>query len=260
MHSLRPCRWRAAIGVLLALPLMACQPRSITPAQDADLRAVFDQLQRGDLTRIDAAFDPQFHNPEVAASLPGLKALIPPSQPQIQRLNAASETDKQGRLNYGASYEYDYPGVGLLTQVEMRQDAKGRKTITALRVVRAPQPHLVDHYRFGLVGKMPFQYAFLALMALAPLLGVWGIVAVWRAPDPPRKWKPLWTLAMAIGFMDLKMNWADGVTILKVDSLHILYVTAAKFSPVSPWMLSTSLPLASIAFLIGYRPAKTPRL
>ncbi len=247
---------RALLVLLLAAPLLACQARSITPAQDAALRAVFDQVRRGDTRGVEAAFDPQFRTPDLQAALPGLQALIPPGQPQIQRLNAASEVDKQGRLNFGASYEYDYPGVGLLTQVEMRQDARGHRTITALRVVRAPRPHLVDHYRFDLAGKPPGQYGFLVLMLLSPALGVWGIVAVWRAPDLARRWKPLWTLAMAIGFMDLTLDWADGQAYLTLNSLHVFYVTARKFGPLSPWMLSTSLPLAAIAFLIGYRPLK----
>jgi hypothetical protein len=251
---------KTAIRLLLALclliPLAACQGRSITAQQDAELRGVFDQVRRGDLEGVEAAFDPQYVKPTLHAGLPDMRSMIPPGQPQIQRLNAASDTDRQGRLNYGASYEYDYPGSALLTQIEMRQDKAGRKTITALRVVRA-EPHLVDHYRFSLLGKTPQNYLFLVLVALAPLLGIWGIVAVWRAPDLPRKWKPLWTLAMALGFMDLTMDWANGDVVIQVVSLHILYVTASKFGPLSPWMISTSLPLASIAFLIGYRPPKT---
>jgi hypothetical protein len=61
---------------------------------------------------------------------------------------------------------------------------------------------------------------------------------------------------MALGFMDLTMDWATGDVVIQVARLHILYITASKFGPLSPWMISTSLPLASIAFLIGYRPQK----
>jgi hypothetical protein len=247
--------FRALLAFLLLIPLAACQWQSITAQQDAELRGVFEQVRRGDLNGVEAAFDPQYRTPTLHAGLPDMRSMIPTGQPQVQRLNSALEKDAQGRLNYGASYEYDYPGSALLTQIEMRQDAAGRKTITAFRVVRA-QPHLVDHYRFGLVGKTPQHYLFLVLMLIAPLLGIWGIVAVWRAPDLPRKWKPLWTLAMALGFMDLTMDWATGDVVVQVARLHILYITASKFGPLSPWMISTSLPLASIAFLIGYRPPK----
>jgi hypothetical protein len=216
---------------------------------------VFDQVRRGDLQGVEAAFDPQYRTGALHAGLPGLRDQIPPGQPQVQRLNTALEKDAQGRLNYGASYEYDFPGHGLLVQVQMRQDAAGHKSITAFSLVSA-QPHLADHYRFGLLDRKAPQYAFLVLVLMAPVLGLWGMVAVWRAPDLPRKWKPIWTLAMAIGFMDLTMDWANGDVVLTVANLHVLYVTARQFSPLSPWMISTSLPLASIAFLLGYRPPK----
>jgi hypothetical protein len=245
---------RALFLTLLALPLAACQPKAITPAQDAELRAVVERLHQGDIQGIEAAFDAKYLTPTVKAGLPGLPGMFPPGQPQIQPINTAADTDKAGVLSYGATYEYDYPGVGLLTQVEMIRAPNGPARLMALRVVRAPQPHLLDHYRFSLAGKPAYQYGFLMLMILSPLLGLWGIVAVWRADDLGRRWKPIWTLAMAIGFMDLTMDWADGRCILTVRTLHILYLSAAKFSPISPWMLSCSLPLASIAFLIGYRP------
>jgi hypothetical protein len=246
-------------GLILAfclIPLAACQWRTITSEQDADLRAVFAQFQRGDLTGVEAAFDPEFRTPALHTALPFMQGMLPPGASEVQRLNAAVERDKQGRLNYGATYEYDFPGHGLLVQIEKRQDLSGRKTLTAFSIIPASQPHLAREYRFSLIGQTPAHYIFLVLVALAPALGLWGLVAMWRAPDLPRRWKPLWTLAMALGFMDLTMNWHDGSVVVQVARLHVLYVSAAKFGPLSPWLISTSLPLASIAFLLGYRPPK----
>ncbi len=247
--------WTLLLAVLLLAPLAACQLPWLSAQQDADLRGVFEQVRGGDLGKLEAAFDPQFRPPTLHADLPGWRALVPPGTPKIQRLNQAVSTDKQGRTNYGAGYEYDYPGKALLVLVEMRQDAFGKKTVTLFQVRGAP-PHLVDDYRFSLTNRKPFQYGFLFLVVLAPLIGLWGIVAVWRAPDLPRRWKPLWTLAMVIGFMDLTMDWRTGDVFLQTANLHILYITAKRFSPLSPWLISTSLPLASIAFLLGYRPPK----
>jgi hypothetical protein len=246
------------LAALLLLPLGACQWQSLTPQQDADLRGVFDQLHRGDLAGLEAAYDPQYRPATLNADLARMQSEIPPGQPQIQQVNHATETDKQGRLNYGASYEYDYPGTALLAQIEMRQDKAGHKAVTNV-FLRPADPHLIDRYRFNLTGKKPYQYIFLFLVALAPFLGFWGMVAVWRAHDLPRKWKPIWTLAMALGFMDLTMDWTNGSVVLTVANLHVLYVTARHFSPLSPWMISTSLPLASIAFLLGYRPTRLER-
>jgi hypothetical protein len=44
-----------------------------------------------------------------------------------------------------------------------------------------------------------------------------------------------------------------------VAHIHILWIRAARFGPLSPWMISTSLPVAAIAFLLGYRPPRLAR-
>ena len=245
----------ALLSLVLVASLAGCQWRSISAAQDAELRGVFEQVRKGDIASVENAFEARYRTPGLHADLPQWQGQIPPGTPQIQRINSAVQTEK-GVTDYGASYEYDYPNNrAILAQIEMRQDAAGKKAITAFRVVKS-EPHLLDRYRFGVTGKKPQQYAFLMLVLLAPVLGVWGVIAVWRAPDLPRKWKPLWTLAMALGFMDLTMDWATGDVFLQINNIHILWITAKQFSPLSPWMISTSLPLASIAFLIGYRPPK----
>ena len=244
------------LALSLFIPLAACQWRTITAEQDADLRATFAQFQRGDLAGIEAAFDPEFRTPTLHTALPFMQGMLPPGASEVQRLNAAVLRDSQGRLNYGATYEYDFPGHGLLVQIEKRQDSSGRKSLTAFSIIPASQPHLAREYRFSLIGQTPAHYIFRVLVALAPILGLWGLIAMWRAPDLPRRWKPLWTLAMALGFMDLTMNWHDGSVVIQVARLHVLYLSAAKLGPLSPWLISTSLPLASIAFLLGYRAIK----
>ena len=248
---------RALLAALcLLIPLTACQWQSLSAKQDAELRTVFEQFQKGDLQAIETSYDPQYRTPALHEHLATMHDMVPPGTPGIQRLNTAVQTDKQGRTDYGASYEYDFPGHGLLVQIEKRQDAAGRTTITALDLRGAPKTHLVDDYRFSLTGRKPAHFIYLFLFMLSPALGLWGMTAVWRAPDIGRRWKPIWTLAMMMGFMDLTLNWHDGTVTLQTAHLHILYDAVSKFGPLSPWMLSTSLPLASIAFLLGYRPPK----
>jgi hypothetical protein len=173
----------------------------------------------------------------------------------VEVLKSAVQTNPDGSTDYGALYEYDYPSTAVLAEIQMRQDKAGRKAITAVQLRQAPAG--ISHaFDFGLTGKKPYQYLFLILMALAPGFGVWGLVALWRAPDI--RWKFFWALAMLIGFMDLTMDWRTGDVILNVAFVHPLWIYARKFGPLSPWMLSTSLPLAAIAFLLGYRRLERP--
>ncbi len=247
-----------ALLLVLILPLAACALQDmlgLSPTQDADLRAVFDKVRAGDLGGVEAAFDPQYRTATLHEALPGLRHQIPAGTARARLLKGVVQTDK-GRTDYGGIYAYDFPHEAILVDVQMRQDKTGHKSITAFNL-RQAEPGIADRYAFGLSGKKYYQYIFLFLTALSPGLGIWGLVALWRAPDI--RWKWLWALAMTVGFMDLTMDWTTGDVFLNVAELHFLWIYAKQFGPLSPWMISTSLPVAAIAFLLGYRPPRLQR-
>jgi hypothetical protein len=237
------------------LPLLAACQRGLTPQQDADLRAVYGRMAANDLAGIEGRFDPQFKRPTLHQGLQFMQGMIPPQPPKVQVLKSAVQANPDGSTDYGAMYEYDYPSTAVLAEIQMRQDKAGRKAITAVQLRQAPVG-IAHAFDFGLTGKKYYQYIFLVLMALAPGFGVWGLAALWRAPDI--KWKFFWALAMLLGFMDLTMDWRTGDVILNIAFVHPFWIYARKFGPLSPWMLSTSLPLAAIAFLLGYRRLERP--
>lgn len=240
----------------LALPLLAaCGLNGVTPQQDADLRAVYEKMKANDLAGIEAEFTPQFKQAGLHQGLEFMQGMIPPDQPKVTMLKGLSQPGPDGSTDYGAQYEYDYKSTAVLAQIEIRQDKAGRKTISAVQLHQAPVG--ISHaFDFSLLHKKSYQYVFLVLMLMAPGFGIWGLVALWRAPDI--KWKFFWALAMLLGFMDLTMDWRTGDVFLNIAAIHPLWIFAKKFGPLSPWMLSTSLPLASIAFLLGYRRLERP--
>lgn len=239
----------------VCLPLLASCARGITPQQDAELRAVYEKMRTNDLSGIEGQFNPQYKQPTLHQGLQFMQGMIPPDRPKVQMLKSLSEPGPDGSTDYGAQYEYDYASTAVLAQIEIRQDKAGRKTITAVQLRQAPAG-IAHAFDFGFTGKKYYQYIFLFLMALSPGFGVWGLMALWRAPDI--KWKFVWALAMLLGFMDLTMDWRTGDVILNIAYIHPFWIYAKKFSPLSPWMLSTSLPVASIAFLLGYRRLERP--
>ena len=239
----------------LALPLAACQFGGLSAQQDADLRAVYEKMRVNDLAGIEAQFNPQFKRANLHQGLDFMQGMIPPQQPKIQVLKGVAEAGPDGATDYGAIYEYDYPSTAVLADIRMRQDKAGHKTITGL-LLSQQKVGIGNDYRFGLTGKKTYQYLFLVLVVLAPGFGLWGLYALWRAPDI--KWKFLWAFAMLIGFMDLKMDWTTGDVILTIPYIHPMWLYASKYGPLSPWMISTSLPLAAIAFLLGYRRLDRP--
>jgi hypothetical protein len=247
---------RLILPIALALPLAACGLIGLDARQDADLRGVVDRIRAGDLAGVESAYDPRFRTPALHQTLGALRAQIPQGAPAIRLLKGVSEKDAQGRIDYGGIYEYVFPAASMLAQVEMRQDQGGRRAVVLVNL-RPEPPGLVQSFAFGLTGKKYYQYIFLVLMALPPVLGAWALAALWRAPDI--RWKWIWALAMTVGFMDLTMDWRTGDVFLNIIDIHFLWLRVARFGPLSPWMLSTSLPLAPIAFLLGYRPPRQER-
>ena len=247
---------RVLLALALLLPLLAaCGPRGLTPQQDADLRAVYQKMKANDLAAVEAQFNPQYRQPTLHQGLAFMQGMIPPQAPKVQLLKGAVQANPDGSTDYGGMYEYDYPSTAVLAEVQMRQDKAGRRTITTVQLRQAPAG-IAHAFDFGLAGRKPYQYAFLFLMALSPAFGLWGLYGLWRAPDI--KWKFFWALAMLIGFMDLTMDWRSGDVVLKIAAIHPLWIYASRFGPLSPWMLSTSLPVAAIAFLLGYRRLERP--
>jgi hypothetical protein len=242
--------------LLCLLPLLAaCAGEGLSAQQDADLRGAYQQMRAGDLAGLEARWDRQFRTPTLHQDLAFMQGMIPPDAPRARVLKALSQPAPGGGLDYGALYEFDYRATAVLAQIEMRQDKAGHKTLTALQL-RQDEVGVARSYDFSLTGRKPYQYFFLVLMALAPAFGVWGLIHLWRAPDI--KWKVLWALAMCVGFMDLTMDWRTGDVVLTVAAVHPLWIKAARFNPLSPWMLTTSLPAAAIAFLLGYRRLERP--
>jgi hypothetical protein len=239
----------------LCLPLLAACQKGITAQQDGDLRAVYEKMRANDLSGIEGQFNPQYRQPTLHQGLQFMQGMIPPDKPKVRMLKSLTQAGPDGSTDYGAQYEYDYASTAVLAQVEMRQDKAGRKTITAVQLRQAPAG--ISHaFDFGLTGKKYYQYIFLFLMALSPAFGIWSLYALWRATDI--KWKFFWALAMLLGFMDLTMDWRTGDVLLNITYVHPFWIYARKFGPLSPWMLSTSLPVASIAFLLGYRRLERP--
>jgi hypothetical protein len=241
--------------LVLCLPLLAACERGVSASQDADLRAVYEKMRANDLAGVEGQFEPQRRQPGLHQSLEFMQGMIPPDKPQARMLKGLVLTNTDGSTDYGAQYEYDYKSTAVLAQIEMRLDKAGHKTVTAVQLRQAPVG-IAHAFDFGLTGKKYYQYIFLFLMVLSPAFGLWGLYALWRAPD--LKWKFFWALAMLVGFMDLTMDWRTGDVILNVANIHPLWIYTHKFGPLSPWMLSTSLPVAAIAFLLGYRRLDRP--
>src|SRR3982750_4222951 len=170
----------------LCVPLLAACEKGLSPQQDADLRGVYEKMRANDLAGVEGQFEPRRRQPALHQSLQFMQGMIPPDRPQVRMLKGLLLANADGSTDYGAQYEYDYASTAVLAQIEMRQDKAGHKTVTALQLRQAPVG-IAHAFDFTLTGKKYYQYIFLFLMVFSPAFGLWGLYALWRAPDI--RWK-----------------------------------------------------------------------
>jgi hypothetical protein len=65
-----------------------------------------------------------------------------------------------------------------------------------------------------------------------------------------RRW--WWLLAILVGAFKIAVNWKTGAVVVEVLQIQLFSLSATR-TPVSPWILSFSIPAGAIAFLINAR-------
>src|SRR5262249_47184155 len=143
------------------------------------------------------------------------------------------------------TFEFNFGGKWMLINVALKEQ-NGRKTVVGFHVDREPSS-LEARNHFTPYGKNPGQYAVLVAMAVVIVLIIWALVSCIRTPIPRRKW--LWILFVLLGFCDLTVNWTTGQYTFQPLYVHLLGV-GAMAAPFGPWMLSVSLPLGAVIFLL----------
>lgn len=100
---------------------------------------------------------------------------------------------------------------------------------------------------FGQAERTSLHYGMLALMA-ASFLTSWA--AMYRMMAAPRlrlRW--LWLIGAAISIISLRFDWTTGAMAFVPVSLDLFGISAIKYSPLKPWVLSTSIPVVAIVYL-----------
>jgi hypothetical protein len=107
--------------------------------------------------------------------------------------------------------------------------------------------------KFNLSGKGALQYGVLGAAITMAIFTLVVLVVCIRTKMKRRKW--LWILFILFGFGKLSVNWATGQWGVMVLAAQLFSAsgTAAFFGP---WIVSVSLPVGAVLFLINRRRRK----
>jgi hypothetical protein len=256
--ALRKAGLMAACVALMGLA--GCKAPALDPETDAVARAVYSDL-RTHSPALKAKLSPNLLTLQINAEIAKVEAYIPPGEPRLGKAIGWNYVTMlgQGKTAF-MSHEYDYPGKVVLAQVSLKRTDGAKAWIVTGFHVQVATTNELKALEFGLVGKSPAQYAFLAGLVASLGLMLTAAIKVVRTKGLKRKW--LWLIASLFGVGSFQMNWFNGLFSWKLINVAVLGAGAVKgASRFDPWMLSFILPLGAVLILTGvWAKPKTPPL
>ncbi len=236
--------------LLLLTTLSACDRASmmqkITPAEDERIaRGYIDLLRQGQYGQIEKDLDPSIKTASIHDTLVKMAEQMPPQEPLSASVVGVNTTFISGLRKSNITFEYQYPAKWLLINVAT-QKTGDVFTIIGFNVKSIPDS-LENLNGFRLSGKSTLQYAMLALTILVPIISIYALIVCIRTRIEKRKW--LWILFILAGLGKLTINWTSGQWSFMPLSFQLLGAGAFAQN-YGPWMLSVSVPLGAILFLL----------
>lgn len=240
------------ILVILSLFLASCSQSRMndtlaTPQEKAIATRFIAALQSGRLESVKANLEPQLYTqtdeiePQIQPGLPKeANYTLVTVNVQTNTANGVSKTLKALNYEFGAGTKWTVFQIVL-------SDASGRTLVIGWHAL--PSDHQpTAGGDFTLAGKSALHYAWLVAMALSTITIVFTLIVVGRSKGVKRRW--LWAIGSALGLGQFTLNWSTGALMVRPLGFFVLGSAVFKASPFDPWMLSFSLPIVAVIFLL----------
>ena len=177
--------------------------------------------------------------------LAAVAAGIPAQDPLSFKIVGAQQYYNQDVRQTELILEYQFPSQWLIIRVALQKKG-GVTTLYGFHIHSMPES-LEQQNRFALAGKQWYQYGVLLFAVLNPLFILGVLVLCLRTKMPKRKW--LWIIFILLGFCQLTNDWTTGRC--QFNPLYFQLFGAGAFAPAyGAWLISVSIPLGAICFLI----------
>jgi len=246
------------IGIFALVMLAGCDEaaliKKMTPPEDAAVaRSYIDMLRRNEFDLIEKDMDPDIKKPDLHDALVKMAALIPSEEPETIKVIGVNKLSENDLSSTNISFEYKFPSRWVLINVAVQK--KGDVATIVGFNVRPIQDSLENLNRFTLVGKSPLHYAVLSTAALVSILSMCTLVLCMRTKLKKKKWP--WLLFIILGVGQFTINWTTGQWVLTFFAVQLF--SASVSSPTySPWMISFSLPVGAVVFLLRLGKLRKP--
>lgn len=234
---------------LMALVLTGCAlPKAPDGAEDVADRA-YGQLRAGDVVGLQASGTAEMQGPVVAGQVAKLRALLPAGRPTAGRtVSWQANLLDSGSARAEVIREYDYPGRTVQWYVALQRDAKTSPWKVYGCHAQVATEEQLSAAGLTLQNRSPLHYAFLAAAVLAPLVCLFALYRVIRAPKFPWKWA--FAVLCLLGFTRLSLNWQTGEAAFQPINVMLLAAGFIKMGgKFAPLIISVSPPIGALVGL-----------
>lgn len=240
------------VTLLVAVVLLAgCSQQTfferMMPKADVEFAKGYLALfPAGDFAAIQRQIDPGLQDPQLRPKLEQIAKLFPKEAPKSVNVVGWQTMSSGDTTEVNLTFEYEYSHTWILAnEVHVRT---GNEIVVKGIHAQVLKESLKETNRFTFAGKGPVHYGVLAAAIAVPLFILYVLVLAIRTPIPKRKW--LWILFIIVGFVQISLDWSTGK--LNVNPLYFQAFGAgfSKAGPYAPVLISTSIPLGAIIFLL----------
>jgi hypothetical protein len=212
------------------------------------VKSFFELLRTGHADQIEDLIDPSIRDSMPSSTLEEMVATIPKEAPSSVKAVFVDSRCHEGSCQEAIVLEYKYRTDRLIFNLALlRED--GRVSIMGMHLTHIPDSFMEEN-RFTLLNKGPSQYLILTLGIGIAVFSLYVLVLCISARIGPRKW--VWAAFIVVGFTKLAVNWTTGELRFDLPAIVLLWVDAIPVD-YGPWMISISIPLGAILFLVIYR-------
>ncbi|HEY6123194.1 MAG TPA: hypothetical protein VIV63_00975 [Steroidobacteraceae bacterium] len=212
-----------------------------------------EKLRQGQISDIEAQLDVSLRKPGVGDTLTKMSAMVPKGKPDSVTLVGARTQYWNGAKSVNLTYQYQFGEQWFLINCASHGEGAALR-ILGLTVTPMAQS-LDEQNKFTLGGKNWVQYTVLAAAITFALLSIYALVLCARDKSLRRKWA--WVLFVMFGVCKFAVNWTTGewgFTPLAIQ----LFSSGAAADLYGPWIISTSLPLGAVWYLLRRRRNQIP--
>lgn len=222
----------------------------LAPKEEAAIaKSLLSQLASKDYAAIERQLDPSLKGASVRGALEQAAGFFPKERQESVTTVGSNTVSVNGKTTYSLTFEHQYQNSWLLSNVVL-QRREGQIWILGLHVKPMKQS-LLEANRFTFQGKGLLHYIVFALVVAVPVFIIYALVLCIRTPIAKRKW--LWLLFVALGIVQLSLNWTDGSYSIQPISFAFLGAGFFRASPYAPCIFNVALPLGAIVFLLRRR-------